>query len=401
MAHNFDEIIDRGKNSLTYSAKWQGFSANYEGYSIDEATALPMWVADMDLRAPQEVVDAIVKRAAHGIYGYVAQDANRRLFDAAAGWFLRRYGWKADPADMFFSPGIVPVINMTVQAFTDPADGVIVMQPVYYPFANAVNENGRTLVNVPLLCDDGYYTIDYASLEEACKQEKNRLLIFSSPHNPVGRVWKKEELTQVFDICARHGVLVFCDEIHADLIMPGHAHTAAGTLDAHLDCMILAHAPSKTFNLAGLSVSIITVPNTDLRRRLKAHMEACCLPSGNVGNIFGPVAGIAAYTHGDAYVDELCAYLDGNIRHIADFLKERLPQVSLRAPEGTYLIWPDFAGTGLSAEEIYRKAFEEAGVIGDPGKWFGKGGDTFIRYNVACPRARVEEMCRRLYDAFA
>ena len=396
--YNFDEIIDRGPASGSYSSKWQGYEGRFPGYQIDTPNTISMWVADMDFRCMPEIVDAVVKRAQHGIFGYSSEDANHAFRRAAAGWFERRYGWKADTSWMLFAPGVVPAINAAVQEFTEPGDGVIIQPPVYYPFADGIRNNGRIIAANPLVFRNGRYEMDFAGLETLAKDPRNKLMVLSNPHNPVGRVWTADELRELCRICHENQVVLFSDEIHGDLIMKGHKLTAVGTFTEFADNLIAAHAASKTFNLAGLSASLITVPNPDLRKRMAARMLANRLPAGNT---FGPIAGEAAYLYGDRYVDELVAYLEGNFDYAIDYAAKHLPGVRIVKPEGTYLVWFDFNGTGMTPEEINHLVLEQAKVTADLGTWFGEGGAGFLRFNFACPRATVHEALERIAKALA
>ena len=392
--YDFDKVIDRGPGSGTFSFKWQGYEGRFPGFDIDVPNALSMWVADMDFETIPEVKEAIIQRAEHGIFGYTSEDSNDAFRDAAMRWFARRYGWTNCRREwMLFSPGVVPAINNAVQAFTDEGDGVIIQSPVYYPFEAAVANTRRMVRNNQLIERDGRYEMDYDQLEALAVDPAAKMIVLSSPHNPVGRVWSREELERAFEICARNDVLVFCDEIHADLIMPGQSMFAAGILEKHHDRLILAHAASKSFNLAGLTTSLITVPNPELRGRLAKKMSENRLPQGNV---FGPIAGAAAYDNGDDYIDELVRYIHGNVCFAQEWLAEHLPKAKIVPLEGTYLVWIDFRGIGLPEEELYHLVIEKAKVIGDLGRWFGPGGEGFMRFNFACPRKRIEEFLVRL-----
>jgi len=393
----FDKIIDRGENSGTYSAKWQGFEARFPGYDVKGA--LPMWVADMDFMCPPEVIDVVVKRAQHGIYGYTSEAVVDAFKRAAAGWFERRYNWKTKTEWMLCTPGVVPVINASIQEFTDPGDGVIIQPPVYYPFAAGINNNGRIVKNNSLIERDGFYEIDFEDLEKLAKDLKTKLIILSNPHNPVGRVWTKEELYKICKICHDNHVLLFSDEIHGDLIMKGHTHIASGILgDEIKNNLIAAYAPSKTFNLAGLGASIIVVPNKEIRERLAKRILANRLPTSNV---FGPIAGEAAYLYGDKYVDELMAYIEDNIDYAITYAQEHLGGVHIIKPEGTYLVWIDFRGTGMTGEEINSFILEKVKIAADLGNWFGQEGDGFARFNFACPRSIVTKALEQIKAALA
>lgn len=395
MKYNFDEIIDR---SGTYSAKWERYSRQYEGYKIDESRALPMWVADMDFRCMPEIVEALHKRVEHGIFGYSNENTIDAFRNAACKWFSRRYGWNCDPKWMLFSMGVVTAINNAIQEFSKAGEGVIVQTPVYYPFINGPADNGRRVLENRLLEKDGYYEIDFEDLEKKAAEPENTMMILCNPHNPVARVWREEELLGILEICKRNNLMLFSDELHADLIMPDCRFTTCGKFEEYHDILILAHSPSKTFNLAGLTSSLITIPNDENRARMSQRMyKINRMPSTQN---FGPVAGTAAYEHGDSFVDEVMCYIAGNIEYARRYLAEFMPKIKIGTHEGTYLVWFDFRATGLDYEEILKKLFEDAQVIGDPGVWFGENGAGFVRFNYACPRAYVEEQLKRLRAVF-
>jgi len=390
--YNFDKIISR---KGTYSAKWQGYERKFPGYDVKDA--LCMWVADMDFLGPQEVISAIVDRAKHGIYGYTSEDAVDAFKEAASGWFARHYGLKTDFEWMIFIAGVVPSINAAIQEFTEPEDGVIVQQPVYYPFSEAVRDCGRTIRVNQLIEKNGYYEIDFENLEKLAKEERTRLIILCSPHNPVGRVWTKDELNRLGKICCKNDVLIFSDEIHADFIMKGNKFISAGTLSNDItDKLILSFAPSKTFNIAGLGASVIIIANEKIRERMKNRIK---MNRYSGSNVFGPIAGEAAYLYGDDYVKELKKYIEANFDYAVAYSKEHLQGVRITKPEGTYLAWIDFRDTGLSNKEINSLVLEKAKITVDPGEWFGAGGEGFIRMNLACPKSVVTQAMERLNKA--
>lgn len=396
-ASYFDVVIDRSKDSNTYSSKWLAVGERFPGY--DPEGVLPMWVADMDFRCPPEVIEAVKTRAAHGIYGYTDSSLVLKFIDEGIRWMERRYGWNVDPDWAFFTPGVVPLINAAVQEFSDPGDGIIIQSPVYYPFADGPKNNARVLKHNCLVEKiPGYYEIDFENLEELAADPHTKLLILSSPHNPVGRVWTRQELEKTCEICLKHHVLVVSDEIHADLIMEGHRHIPTGSLSWEIaNNMVAAYAPSKTFNLAGLGASIVIAPNAEIRDRMKKRILANRLPASNV---FGPLAGEVAYRTGDDYVDELVGYVGANMDYVISFCEENLPGITVRKSEGTYMIWMDLRALGLGVEETNAFMIEKAKIAGDFGTWFGPGGEGFVRLNLACPRSIVEQAMNQLKDAY-
>lgn len=397
MKYNFDKVIDRKKDRLAYNAKWQGVADRFSNYKVDENRMIAMWIADMDFQCPDEVVEAIVNRAKNGIYGYSSEKANDEFKHETSKWLERHYGWSCPEEAMFFSPGVVPSINVAVQAFTKEGEGVIVQPPVYYPFLEAVENNNRVRVDNSLVYKNGRYEIDFEDLEKKASKESNKLLILCSPHNPAGRVWKKEELIKLLDICKKNQVYVFCDEIHADLIMDNNEFFSCGLLKECYDILTFAHSPSKTFNLGGVAAAIVSAPDSEIYKKLKYAFDRNQLP---VDSIFGVIGGTAAYKYGDDYACQVRQYISDNMEFAYQYLETKKSSVKMIKPEGTYLAWLDFNQTGNSEEEIYRKILEEASVAGDLGCWFGDEGRGFVRFNFACPRTLVEEVLKRLCDVF-
>jgi len=396
--YDFNQIIPRGTESGSYSIKWQGYESRFPGYKFDARELLGMWIADMDFLCPPEVIAAVKKRAEHGIYGYLSPDAVEAFKRAAAGWFARRYSYQVPTDWMLFISGVVPSINAAIQEFSAPGDGVIIQNPVYYPFSNSIINCSRIISNNQLIEVNGYYSMDFEGLEKLSQSSDNKIFILCNPHNPVGRVWTRDELYRACRICVDNGVLVFSDEIHADLIMKGQKFTTAGTLsDEITQKLIISFAPSKTFNIAGLAASLIVVPNKEIRERLAQRMIINNYPDPNV---FAPVAGEAAYLYGDSYVDELTEYVENNFDYVIDYLKENLPAVTMRKAEGTYLGWMDFRKTGVESKEIYSLILEKAKIATDLGEWFGSGGDGFVRINLACPKSIVIIAMERLKMPF-
>ena len=384
---DFDRLTDRrGTDCLKYD-----FAAE-RGYP---AEVLPFWVADMDFPAPEPVVKALEQRARHGIFGYtnIKEDYKEIL----ARWFEKRHGWQVEGEWLSITPGVVFGICTAIRAFTEPGEGVLICPPVYYPFAASIKANGRKMVESPLVEKDGHYEIDFQDFEQKIVANEVKLFVLCSPHNPVGRVWSRQELEQVAAICQKHRVLVVADEIHQDFVRPGHRHTVFASLGAEVaDFTITCTSPSKTFNLAGLQISHIFISNESLRRRFRHELEAVGYGEPNA---MAEVAAKAAYSEGEPWLTELLSYLEENLRRTRAFLAEHLPQVKLIEPEGTYLLWLDCRGTGLSPEEQDEAIVQRGRIWLDEGRIFGKGGEGFQRINMACPWATLEEGLKRL--AFA
>ncbi|RLD90899.1 MAG: hypothetical protein DRJ09_02720 [Bacteroidetes bacterium] len=380
--YNFDKKIARADTaSVKYDMREEIFG---------KADVLPMWVADMDFETPECIRKAVLERAAHPIYGYsIMTDA---YFDAFMEWVNRRHDWKIQKEWIVFSPGIVTAINAAVFAFTEPGDSVIVQPPVYFPFFDAVKNNGRKQLANQLLYLDNTYKIDFDDLTKKAKEA--RLILLSSPHNPVSRCWSEDELKRIGKICLENDVLILSDEIHADLTLPGYKHIPMASLSPELaEVTITCMAPSKTFNVAGLFTSQIVIKNTSLREKFKKSMDTFHLIHGN---IFGMIASEAGYRHGDAWLDALRAYLLRNFNLVDQFFKSELPQLTLVKPEATFLAWIDYSKTGISDKKMQKKMVEEASLGLNPGRIFGSGGSSFMRMNLGTPRSVVLEALERM-----
>ena len=387
MKYNFDEIIDRrGTDCLKYD-----FGPKRKGRS----DLLPMWVADMDFKLPDEILADLHKRVEHGIFGYT--DPLDDYFEALNHWFSTRYGYTVEPEWVTLGAGLVYAVHLSVQAFTKPGEGVMVMQPVYYPFSEAIKQNGRKLVNCQLHYD-GAYSIDFEKMEKQIKEEDVKVLIFCSPHNPVGRVWTKEELTKVADICLENGVILMIDEIHCDFIFPGHKFTSIMNLDEKYHKIIaLYSSPGKTFNVAGLQSANIIIPNPELRAKFK---QANTSAGYSQANCMGQCALMSCYTKGAEWVDELVEYIWGNVCYMKDFVEKNFPKAHFVDPDGTYLTWVDFSGYGLEDDDLEHLMVEEAKLWLDSGAIFGPETKQFERFNLGCPRSVVEQAMKQLKAAF-
>jgi len=388
MKFDFDRIIDR---TGTGSFKWDLADSIFKGEGL-----LPLWVADMDFESPPEVVAALEERARHGIFGYTAPMPE--YFHAVADWFARRHGWRLDHDWIVAAPGVVPALNLLIQTFTEPGDGVIVQMPVYYPFMRSIKNNGRAIINNPLKLDGNMYRIDYDDLEYKARDPRARMLILCSPHNPVGRLWTKEELKRIGEICIAHDVLVISDEIHCDLVFHGRSHVPLGSINAQfLMKSITCTAPSKTFNLAGLQTANLVIANPDMRQRYNRTTQCLGL---TWPNLFGMEALIAAYRHGDRWLDQLMEYLWGNLVFLREFIAAKMPRVKVIEPEATYLVWLDFRDYGLGNENLKKLLRDRARLALDDGCIFGSPeGDGFERINIACPRAILEKALERMQKA--
>lgn len=390
MAYNFDEIIERkDTDSLKYD--FAARRGKPEGL-------LSLWVADMDFRAPQCVIDALTEKSAHGIFGY--SESREDYVEVLQSWFKRRFNWQIQPEWLVKTPGVVFAICAAIRALTQKGDAVLIQQPVYYPFTESINANRRTLVVNELNFNGSGYTIDYEDFEQKIAQHNVKLFILCNPHNPVGRVWTREELVRMGDICVKHGVTIISDEIHADFVYPGHKHTVFASLKPEFeDITITCTAPTKTFNLAGLQISNIFVSNRTMRSRIRQEINRYGYSQLNV---MGLVACKAAYTKGEDWLEELKGYLAENLKLLRSFLESDIPQIKLVEPQGTYLVWLDCTSLGLSDKALDELIIHRAKLWLDAGTMFGQGGSGFQRINIACPRSLLlqafEQLARGLQD---
>ncbi|MCA1064914.1 pyridoxal phosphate-dependent aminotransferase [Rossellomorea aquimaris] len=382
----FEELINRKGSS---SVKWDMTKTVFGKDDV-----LPMWVADMDFLPPQEVLDSLHERLKHGIFGYtfVGEGAASSMKD----WVLKRHGWNIEESWLQYSPGVVPAISTVIQALTVPGDKVLVQSPVYTPFFSLVEDNDRVIVNSPLVYHDGSYTIDFGAFEESLKSGV-KLFLLCNPHNPSGRVWTKDELTKMAQLCRKYNVVIVSDEIHSDLVFKPHTHIPVASLDdAFKDMTITCIAPSKTFNLAGLQASAMITPNGDLREKMALiHKKQGFFTL----NTFGIVGMEAAYRHGEGWLEEVLEYLQENVRVTKEFIIKNLPDLRLVDPEGTYLLWIDCTKMGLSDEELKERLLDKGKLALEPGTKYGSGGEGFVRMNIACPRRTLMDGLERLRTA--
>ena len=374
----FDEIIDRRN---THSSKWDNMEPNY-GVSPNEGIA--MWVADMDFKPPQCVADALKGMTDHGIYGYYGNDASYRA--AICGWMSRRHNWAVDPASIFTTHGLVNGTALCVQTFTNPGDAVVIFTPVYHAFARVIKAAGRSVTECVLVNDNGHYQMDFDAYE-AKLTGRETMMIFCSPHNPGGRVWSQAELQQVADFCVKHDLILVSDEIHHDLVYAGQKHIPMTNAVPEIsNRLVMMTAPSKTFNIAGLHTGNVIIADTTLRQKFAGTMAAM----GISGNSAGLFAAEAAYTGGDDWVDALVAYLAENKR-VFDAGVNAIPGLKSMTLEATYLAWVDFSSTGMAREEFTARVQDVAKIAVNHGQTFGTGGESYLRFNLGCPRSVVED----------
>jgi cystathionine beta-lyase len=373
MSWNFDNVPDReGTNCIKFDLRKETFGV---------PGVIPMWVADMDFSTPDFIINALKRRLDHEILGYSFRPQS--YFSSIINWLNNRHNWEIEKEWICFSPGIVPALNLCTLAFTSPGDGIIIQPPVYHPFYPAVESHGRKLVLNRLVENDGNWEMDFESLLE-CARNKPPMIIISNPHNPVGRAWSREELTQLVQICHQNKILILSDEIHCDLIMPDYKHTPIASISPEAaDITITCVAPTKTFNLAGLSTSSVIIINPDLRKKFLTVTENLHISGGN---IFGAEASVAAYTNGSEWLDELLVYLDSNAHYISEYCSSYMPYIVPARLEATYLQWLDCRKLGMTGKELHKFFVFTAGIGMNEGSTFGPGGEGFMRMNIACAR---------------
>ncbi len=385
MKYDFDKVVDReGTHSVKFDAR---------NYFFGTEDLIPMWVADMDFPVPVEVTEALKQRADHPLYGYTMRPDS--YYNSFIQWLEKRHGWKVEKDWILFSPGVVPALNFIIQAFSKPGEKILIQPPVYHPFFFSVENNYREMVFNPLRYSNGRYEMDFDDLEK--KLPGVKMILLSNPHNPVGRAWTAEELKKMADLCVKHDVLIVSDEIHSDLSLPGNKHIPVASLSDEiaagtLSCM----APSKTFNLAGLSTSSVIISDKEKRTSFEEYLERFHISGGNV---FGMVASEAAYLHGEDWLNQVLGYVRDNFEYLDDFLKKNLPEVHLTPAEATYLAWIDFSALGMEGDELKSFMINKAKVGMNDGRTYRDGGEGFQRMNLACPRSTVEEALNRIEKA--
>ena len=387
MTFDFDKVIDRrGTNCLKYDF------AVERGRKED---ILPLWVADMDFQTAPGIQERLRAAVDHGIFGY--SDGKADYFAAVSSWYREKFGWETKEEWLIKTPGVVFALAAAVRAFTEKGDRVLILQPVYYPFSEVIRDNGRVLINSPLKQVNGRYEMDFEDMERKITENQVKLFLLCSPHNPVGRVWTEEELKKAGELCVKHGVLVVSDEIHSDFTYPGVAHHVfAGLSPEFARISVTCTAPSKTFNIAGLQVSNIFIPDPELRARFQKAVDAV---GYSQVNLLGLLACQAAYETGEEWLSAVKEYIYGTLCFLREYLKENLPEIRLVEPEGTYLVWLDFGALGLNEEQRQELIEEKAGLWLDSGAMFGPDGEGFERVNIACPRETLQKALDQLAAA--
>lgn len=384
--YNFHKEFDR---SNTASVKWE---MNKEVFGSRDV--LPMWVADMDFPPPNEVIEEIQKRAIHGIFGYTFAPSSTA--EAIQNWVQKRHGWEINRSWITYSPGVVSAISTAIQSFTSPGDKVMLQSPVYSPFFQMIEKNDRTVINSPLHLVGNQYEIDFEDFEQKLKNGV-KLFLLCSPHNPGSRVWSKEELRMIADLCLKHNCLILSDEIHCDLVFQPFKHYPLCSIDEkYKDIVITCMAPSKTFNIAGLQASVLIIPNATLK---KAFTNTQAKQGFHGLNTFGIIGMEAAYLHGENWLDQLICYLEENISIAKQYLEEHLPNIHLIQPQGTYLLWLDCRKLQLSDEEIKERLIHKGKLALEPGTKFGSGGEGFVRMNIGCTQKTLLDGLNRLKQA--
>jgi cysteine-S-conjugate beta-lyase len=386
MDWNFDDTPPReGTNSIKYDLRKETFG---------NPDIIPLWVADMDFSTPGFIIDSLKKRLEHEILGYTFRPST--YFSSIIGWQVKHHDWNIEKEWITFCPGVVPALNLCTLAFTRPDDNIVVQPPVYFPFFSAVEAHGRKLVYNNLSENNGEWEMDFENLEKIAGS-KPRMIIISNPHNPVGRAWSKEELSILAEICLKNNILILSDEIHCDLVMPQYKHVpVAGLSDAISDITITCIAPSKTFNLAGLSTSSVIISNPHLRRNFVSMVEKLHISSGN---IFGTEASIAAYTQGEKWLEELVEYIGSNAVYVAEYCQVNIPEIIPVRLEATYLLWLDCRKFGMTGKELQDFFINKASVGMNEGSTFGPGGEGFMRMNIACPKKTITKALEQIEAA--
>lgn len=386
MEYDFDSVVDRNN---TNSIKW-----DFTEQSFGSKDILPMWIADMDFRSPQPVIDAIKRVAEHGIFGYTGVPES--YFNACIRWMKKRHNWDIKKRWIVLSPGVIPALHVLVKAFTNPGDQVVVQTPVYYPFFTAIKSNGCEILENPLRLENGQYYMDIADLAGKINS-RTKMVILCNPHNPVSRVWQENELKELGELCIKNKILVVSDEIHEDIVYSGFKHIPYYSISDRLaDYSVICTGVSKTFNLPGLQMANIIIKNPKLRNRFTKALEVAGI---FLPNLFGITATEAAYQYGEEWLDQMLVYLEGNVKFLTEYISTRIPGLMVAQPQGTYLLWLDFHGCKIDPSMLGRFVREEAKVGLEAGTIFGCKEDGFERMNIACPRTTLAEGLNRIEKA--
>ena len=381
---NFDELVDRHN---THSVKWD---------KCESDDVIPMWVADMDFKSAPRIIDALKERLEHGVFGYAS--VPEEFYTSIINWFERRHNWKIDSNLIDYTTGVVPAIDAVLRAITKPGENVVMLTPIYNCFFTCIYSNNCNAVEVPLTYNDDYsYSIDFEALDKALSDDNTHTLLFCNPHNPAGRVWTRDEMLKVNDLCLKHGVTVISDEIHCEMVMPGHYYTPFASIsqDAQNNC-ITCGSPSKSFNIAGLQAAFIVSNNPDIKTKVNKALidnQVCSI------NPFGLEAFMAAYNHGESWILQFNDYICGNFQLMRDMMNKELPAFHITPMEGSYLVWIDITPTGMTSAQVTQKILDDGKVIVNDGAMYGKAGNGFIRINIATQRSVVEEATRRIINA--
>ncbi|WP_338778090.1 MalY/PatB family protein [Metabacillus sp. FJAT-52054] len=387
--NKFDEIVERRQ---TNSVKW-----DLTNEIFGTSDVLPMWVADMDFKAPAEVLEALKKRIDHGIFGYSSIGESTKT--AITEWAEKRNGWRFKKEAILFSPGVVTALSFAIQAYSEPGEKVLIQSPVYTPFFDMVKRNGREIVNSQLILEEGRYEIDFNDLAKKMDDPEVKMMLLCNPHNPGGRSWNVDELKKIGELCAEHDVLMVSDEIHSDLMLFGNKHVPFASISKEFsDRSITCFAPSKTFNLAGLQASVMVIENDSLRRRMDETLHR---QGFFTLNALGSLGMEAAYSHGAAWLGELNAYIERNMEYAIDFLNNQVPGVTAIKPDASYLLWLDCRGLGLDDKEIKRRLLHKGKVALEEGTKYGPGGEGFARLNAGCSIETLKDGLSRVKTAFS
>ncbi len=383
MKHNFDELIERRG---TECKKWNTYDAD----------VIPMWIADTDFKCPQPVIEAMVKRAEHGIFGY---PTNLNSFEQSiVNWQKKRFGWEVQTDWVEYTPAVIPAIVYAMYAFTNPGDNVVIQMPAYHPFHAIIPDNGRHILGNPLILrEDGSYDVDFENLEELLKKRKTTMFLLCSPHNPTGKCFTRKELTKMSELCLKYNVFVVSDEIHSDIIYSGNQHIPYGSLSqAAADNCVVCVNPSKTFNIAGVRTGAAIIPNRNNHDLFYAPLEAL---KAYGRTIFGTLPIEVSYNECEYYADQLLEYLEGNRKCLKEFLETKVPKIKMGNPQATYLMWLNCKELNLEPKELQQFFLQKAKVAMNEGSTFGPGGAGFMRMNIACPRSRLVEALERIEKA--